>query len=150
MSEVLGQSYDHGDAELQVAIGDSVRTFDFEHIQYSAPRSRGALWGTQRVPVSRTKGRVDPEGEVAFSKSVGDDFIRFIGEKAGGIFDASMTFTIIRGSGSQEKVTDILEQVELDGVQDESQSGEEPALQTFPFKWRNGTISGVPLFGGAV
>lgn len=151
MSEVYGRAYDHGDTEVQIAIGDAVRTFTVESIRYSAPRSRGVVFGHQRVPNARTKGRVDPEGEAKFSKSVADDLVRFIGEKAGGLYDASMTWTVVHGSDEQEKVTDVLEEVEIDDSQHESTGpAEEPTMATFPFKWRNGTFSGVKLFKGAV
>lgn len=149
MSEVLGRAYDHADLELQVAIGDDIRTFGFEEASYSAPRTQAAVYRNQRVPQERTKGRIDPEGSVKLTKSVADDFIRFVGEKAGGIYDAKATFTFIYGSDEQGKVTDILEQVEITDVQGTSTGGEEAISVTFPFKFRNGTISGVPFFKGS-
>lgn len=133
MGEVNGREYDFSDIEARIG-GDSPQVFTLTAVAYKSNRTLGKLFANTPRKIRRTRGQIDPDGEVSIPLSDRDEFLAALAAASptGAFGDAKFDITVSYGTDGQDAINDTLEDCMLLDVDMSGEEGTDPLGVTLP------------------
>ena len=134
------RTYDFSDVTARIG----QKTFTLLGIKYKLNRTMGK--GRDNAPKKRyrTRGYIDPDGELTIYLHDRDDFLEFLESESptGAFLDAEFDVTATYGTDNQPTLTDVLEGCQVMDIDLSAEPGEDPLEITIPVDIMDIVLSG--------
>lgn len=135
-------------SSITLDLGDGGLIQDFTEISYSTTSERSKYYGTGRKPRGRTAKVLDFEGSMTVSKEVFAEIIAKLDPDLSGFGDKTFTVTVAYEDKNNNIVVDILEGVEIDGVEESYSQGTDALSVNLTLSIMNINYDGHDMFAG--